>query len=121
MMLYCDEVTYNRQPIEIFNSNFEIYEVYDQMRADKFWRKDKINFVEGSAKSGKESNTEANYYYHLLPLLPCAFTLSHIIEMGCVNVTSIQILDNPAPFLNPLQFEITYECIQDLQDGINNK
>ena len=27
------------------------------------------------------------------------------------------VLDNPAPFGNPLQFEITFECLQALEDG----
>lgn len=28
------------------------------------------------------------------------------------------MLDNPTCFLNPLQFEITFECIQELEDGV---
>ena len=27
------------------------------------------------------------------------------------------VQDNPAPFGNPLQFEITFECLQSLQKG----
>ena len=27
------------------------------------------------------------------------------------------MLDNPAPFGNPLQFEITFECLQELEEG----
>ncbi len=30
------------------------------------------------------------------------------------------MLDNPAPFENPLQFEITFECLQALEDGAYN-
>lgn len=31
------------------------------------------------------------------------------------------MLDNPAPFGNPLQFEITFECLQSLQDDLEWK
>jgi len=41
--------------------------------------------------------------------------------MSCVNVTNIQILDNPSPFANPLQFEISFECITDLQEDLEWK
>ena len=34
--------------------------------------------------------------------------------MASVNVTNIVVLDNPAPFTNPLQFEITFECVREL-------
>ena len=37
--------------------------------------------------------------------------------MAAVSVTSVRVLDNPAPFTNPLQFEIQYECLYDLADG----
>lgn len=30
------------------------------------------------------------------------------------------VLDNPTCFLNPLQFEITFECLQELDDGTLN-
>ena len=36
--------------------------------------------------------------------------------MSAINVTSVQVLDNPL-FANPLQFEIQYECLQDLRHG----
>lgn len=26
-------------------------------------------------------------------------------------------MDNPSPFLNPFQFEITFECIEELKEG----
>jgi len=31
------------------------------------------------------------------------------------------VLDNPAPFANPLQFEITFECLQELEDDLEWK
>ena len=38
--------------------------------------------------------------------------------MACpVLITSVDVLDNPAKFTNPLQFEIQYECILPLNDG----
>nr|DAD31948.1 TPA_asm: hypothetical protein HUJ06_010799 [Nelumbo nucifera] len=37
--------------------------------------------------------------------------------MSAVNITNVTVLDNPAPFLNPFQFEITYECLIPLKDG----
>lgn len=39
--------------------------------------------------------------------------------MAAVNITSVNVLDNPAPFLNPLQFEIHYECLVDLAEGVH--
>lgn len=38
--------------------------------------------------------------------------------MSAVHITAVNVLDNPAPFLNPLQFEIHYECLGDLQEGV---
>ena len=37
--------------------------------------------------------------------------------MSAVTITTINVLDNPAPFTNPLQFEIHYECLTDLDQG----
>lgn len=31
--------------------------------------------------------------------------------MSLINVTNVQVLDNPAKFSNPFQFEITFECV----------
>eukprot|EP00892_Ulva_mutabilis_P002758 jgi/Ulvmu1/12483/UM009_0136.1 len=41
--------------------------------------------------------------------------------MSAVNITSVNVLDNPAPFLNPLQFEIHYECLADLAEDLQWK
>lgn len=38
--------------------------------------------------------------------------------MSVVNITNIQVLDNPTRLGNPFQFEITFECIAALQYGI---
>lgn len=37
--------------------------------------------------------------------------------MALVNVTNIVVLDNPTSFTNPFTFEVTFECLQELQDG----
>ena len=37
--------------------------------------------------------------------------------MSAVNITNVTVLDNPASFLTPFQFEISYECLTALKDG----
>lgn len=37
--------------------------------------------------------------------------------MTAISVTSVNVLDNPTKITNPLQFEIQYDCLYDLQDG----
>lgn len=37
--------------------------------------------------------------------------------MAAISITSVVVLDNPAPFTNPLQFEIQYECSYALEEG----
>ncbi|KAJ0099350.1 hypothetical protein Patl1_21393 [Pistacia atlantica] len=37
--------------------------------------------------------------------------------MSAVNITNVTVLDNPAPFSSPFQFEISYECVAPLKDG----
>lgn len=32
-------------------------------------------------------------------------------------MTNVTVLDNPSMFLNPFQFEISYECLVPLKDG----
>ena len=41
--------------------------------------------------------------------------------MTCVNVTSVNVLDNPSRFVNPFQFEISFECIAHITDDIEWK
>ena len=41
--------------------------------------------------------------------------------MACVNVTNVTILDNPSTFLNPFQFEITFECLTELASDLEWK
>ncbi|XP_022953035.1 probable histone chaperone ASF1A [Cucurbita moschata] len=41
--------------------------------------------------------------------------------MSAVNITNVTVLDNPAAFLNPFQFEISYECLTPLKDDLEWK
>jgi len=38
--------------------------------------------------------------------------------MALVNVTNVIVLDNPTSFTNPFQFEITFECLQELAEDL---
>lgn len=37
--------------------------------------------------------------------------------MAAVDIFDVKVLDNPAPFSNPLQFEITYDVRESLKEG----
>lgn len=37
--------------------------------------------------------------------------------MSVVSLLGVKLLNNPAPFLAPYQFEITFECLEQLQKG----
>lgn len=41
--------------------------------------------------------------------------------MAKVHVQNVVVLDNPSQFSNPFQFEITFECIEDLQEDLEWK
>ncbi|KAL8117954.1 putative histone chaperone ASF1A [Apium graveolens] len=41
--------------------------------------------------------------------------------MSAVNITNVTVLDNPASFLTPFQFEISYECVSSLKDDLEWK
>ncbi|KAK6151024.1 hypothetical protein DH2020_015956 [Rehmannia glutinosa] len=41
--------------------------------------------------------------------------------MSAVNITNVAVLDNPASFLSPFQFEISYECVASLKDDLEWK
>jgi hypothetical protein len=38
-------------------------------------------------------------------------------RMALINVTNVHVLDNPTTFTNPFQFMVSFECLQELQDG----
>jgi len=41
--------------------------------------------------------------------------------MALVNIVNMIVLDNPTTFSNPFQFEITFECLQALEDDLEWK
>eukprot|EP00591_Stephanopyxis_turris_P000131 CAMPEP_0195520970 /NCGR_PEP_ID=MMETSP0794_2-20130614/17706_1 /TAXON_ID=515487 /ORGANISM="Stephanopyxis turris, Strain CCMP 815" /LENGTH=244 /DNA_ID=CAMNT_0040650419 /DNA_START=53 /DNA_END=787 /DNA_ORIENTATION=+ len=41
--------------------------------------------------------------------------------MALVNIVNMVVLDNPTYFSNPFQFEITFECLQELDDDLEWK
>jgi histone chaperone ASF1 len=41
--------------------------------------------------------------------------------MAKVHVCNVVVLDNPSPFFNSFQFEITFECIEDLKEDLEWK
>ncbi|KAB2611675.1 histone chaperone ASF1A [Pyrus ussuriensis x Pyrus communis] len=41
--------------------------------------------------------------------------------MSAINITNVTVLDNPALFLAPFQFEISYECNTPLKDDLEWK
>lgn len=40
-----------------------------------------------------------------------------VLIMAKVQVLNVAVLDNPSQFGNPFQFEITFECMEDLAEG----
>ena len=47
----------------------------------------------------------------------CAEKIIILNIMAKVNIVNVVVLDNPSPFLNPFQFEITFEALEDLGEG----
>ena len=45
-------------------------------------------------------------------------TKKNLEAMSCVNVTNVQVLENPAKFTDLLQFEISFECLSQLKEGL---
>ena len=43
------------------------------------------------------------------------------IKMAKVHLLNVTVHNNPAPFYTPFQFEIHFECLEELQDGELNK
>ncbi|GIY68157.1 histone chaperone asf1 [Caerostris darwini] len=41
--------------------------------------------------------------------------------MAKVHVMNVVVLDNPSAFFNPFQFEVTFECIEDLKEDLEWK
>lgn len=41
--------------------------------------------------------------------------------MAKVRITNVTVLDNPSKFFNPFQFQITFECLEDLAEDLEWK
>ncbi|XP_039250021.1 histone chaperone ASF1-like [Styela clava] len=41
--------------------------------------------------------------------------------MAKVQIVNVEVLDNPSPFFNPFQFQITFDCIENLSDDLEWK
>jgi histone chaperone ASF1 len=39
--------------------------------------------------------------------------------MAYVNLLNVTVMNNPAPFTSPFQFEITFECLKELKEGMS--
>uniref|UniRef100_J3L2Z5 t-SNARE coiled-coil homology domain-containing protein n=2 Tax=Oryza brachyantha TaxID=4533 RepID=J3L2Z5_ORYBR len=63
----------------------------------------------------------AAYLYKALPPSFRRSATAAAIAMSAVNITSVAVLDNPTAFLNPFQFEISYECLIPLEDDLEWK
>jgi len=37
--------------------------------------------------------------------------------MSVVSLLGVKVLNNPAPFVAPYEFEITFECLEQLREG----
>ena len=37
--------------------------------------------------------------------------------MSLINIVNVEVLSNPSRFYDLFQFEVTFECLQELQDG----
>lgn len=57
-----------------------------------------------------------NWFERCLDFLELA-AFSAFATMAKVQVLNVAVLDNPSPFGNPFQFEITFECMEDLSEG----
>lgn len=37
--------------------------------------------------------------------------------MAKIHLSNVVVLDNPSPFEHPFQFEVTFECNEELKEG----
>ncbi|PWA94360.1 ATPase, F1 complex, beta subunit [Artemisia annua] len=61
------------------------------------------------------------YKMAFVAILQWANQLIRRKKMSAVNLTNVTVLNNPAPFLSPFQFEISYECLLSLKDDLEWK
>merc|ERR1712230_141411 len=45
----------------------------------------------------------------------------HVATMSVVSLLGVKILNNPAPFTAPYEFEITFECLEQLREDLEWK
>ena len=58
----------------------------------------------------------------LLRFIPFSGTnIPKTLNMAKVHVCNVLVLDNPAQFMTKLEFEITFECIEDLPEDLEWK
>ena len=55
------------------------------------------------------NNSSGTYFFY--------FFSASSETMAKVQVLNVAVLDNPSRFRNPFQFEITFECMEDLPEG----
>ena len=58
-----------------------------------------------------------HYAGYGLPRRAPRLHVASVLEMAKVQLLNVAVLDNPTAFLNPFQFEITFECSDDLPNG----
>ncbi len=59
----------------------------------------------------KAANKTLPLHISLIPQPPISAT------MAKVHILNVTVHNNPAPFITPFQFEIHFECLEELQDG----
>ena len=52
-----------------------------------------------------------------LQLIHASLFLDNFYKMAKVHLLNVTVHNNPAPFFTPFQFEIHFECLEELQDG----
>ncbi|KAK7351943.1 hypothetical protein VNO77_11731 [Canavalia gladiata] len=65
--------------------------------------------------------THSRQHYTALPFVLHFEHEEDSRSMSAVNITNVTVLDNPASFLTPFQFEISYECLTALKDDLEWK
>ncbi|GJN15155.1 hypothetical protein PR202_gb02048 [Eleusine coracana subsp. coracana] len=107
----------DRANADLKNTNVRLKETVLQMRSSRNFCIDIILLciILGIAAYLYKSSADLFHLYAVRSarLLPAA--------MSAVNITNVAVLDNPTAFLNPFQFEISYECLVPLDDDLEWK
>lgn len=80
------------------------------------WAVRRSSDKQGSAQTTQQHCWSGRLCSHTPSLLFVRFQ-----NMAKVQVNNVVVLDNPSPFYNPFQFEITFECIEDLSEDLEWK